>query len=364
MTGCIAAIVTAYSQQQKELPGMKVMFSPEVVMISGQPTVYYELQLTSYSSDSIMLQKLDILTADGTLVQSLGNDEINKRYSKETLPGNTAVLPPHATGIIYIEAILPGTTPGKLQHQLTFTTNKNNAKAETVTGAFTGPLQQTPVVIGAPLGSGAWAAVYEPVWKRGHRRVVYAPDGIERIPGRFAIDFILLDSLGRYAAGEEDAIENWYGYGVEVKAVADGVVAAALDDFPESPTLSGHPAYTADKATGNYISIDIGNGHFAFYEHLKPGSIRVKAGQLVKKGEVIAALGFTGSTTGPHLHFHIANANSPLGAEGIPFAFEQFTLLGTYPDFSQFGKAPWTPAPRTVTSKERPAPNTVIRFQD
>ena len=141
------------------------------------------------------------------------------------------------------------------------------------------------------------------------------------------------------------------------------MVAATRGDFKESETLSGHPDHTADKATGNYVSINIGNGQVVFYEHLKPGSIQVKAGQPVKKGAVIASLDFTGQTTGPHLHFHIANANSPLGAEGIPFAFERFTLTGIYPDFAQFGKTPWTPAGNVLLTRERPAPNTVIRFQ-
>jgi murein DD-endopeptidase len=361
--GSIPVITTASGQQQKELVGMQVLFKPEVVMTGGKPTVYYELQLTNRSNDSIVLQKLVILVSDGALIQSMGSEEIIRRYSKGVEQSTRAVLAPNTTGFIYVEAVVPNTAFRNLQHRLTFTTtNKSNAKAATATGAFIGHSQQTPVVVGAPLGNGAWAAVYDPAWTRGHRRVVYAVDGKERIPGRFAIDFILLDSLGRYAASVEDEIKNWYGYGVEVKTVADGVVAAVRDDFSESSTLSGHPKHPSEKATGNYVSIDIGNGYFAFYEHLKPGSIRVKAGQPVKKGDVIAALGFTGQTTGPHLHFHIANANSPLGAEGVPFAFEQFTLLGTYPDFSQFGKAPWTPALRTTINKERPAPNTVIRF--
>ena len=168
-------------------------------------------------------------------------------------------------------------------------------------------------------------------------------NGKASIPGRFAIDFIKLDDQGRYANGNDNTIKNWYGYGKDVLSVAEGVVASTRDDFSESPTVSGHPPYPSDHATGNYISIDLGNNQFAFYEHLKPRSIIIKPGQHLKKGDVIAAVGFTGQTTGPHLHFHVADVNSPLGAEGIPFVFDQFTLLGSYTDFVNFGKATWIP---------------------
>jgi murein DD-endopeptidase len=104
------------------------------------------------------------------------------------------------------------------------------------------------------------------------------------------------------------------------------------------------------------------DNQFAFYEHLKPKSIKVKKGQTVKKGDVIASLGFTGQTTGPHLHFHVADTDSPLGAEGIPFVFETFEMLGAYSDFTQFGKALWTPINKSIRYQERPLPNCVIEF--
>jgi murein DD-endopeptidase MepM/ murein hydrolase activator NlpD len=207
-------------------------------------------------------------------------------------------------------------------------------------------------------------AIYDPTWLRGHRRVVFNVDGKQRIPGRFAIDFMLIDDEGKYFKGDEDLVSNWYGYNVDVLAVADGTVTSVKNDFPESAKLSTHPSYPAEKATGHYVSIDIGNGRFAFYEHLKPGSIVVTPGQKIKKGDVIASLGFTGQSTGPHLHFHLADADAPLAAEGIPFLFERFEVMGSYPDFSKFGKDKWVPSDpeNNLITNERPGPNTVIRF--
>jgi hypothetical protein len=56
--------------------------------------------------------------------------------------------------------------------------------------------------------------------------------------------------------------------------------------------------------------------------------------------------------------------DATLGAEGIPFVFERFEVLGSYPDFSKFGKDKWVPSDseNNLITNERPGPNTVIRF--
>ena len=355
----IVVMVPAWGRQHQQPLEIRTLFKPGTVRIGKYPMAYYELLLANRSNDSIRLQKLDVFNSKGTLIRSVQQPELAKRDSRAG-----AIYPPGTTGVIYLEMVLPADNPGALKHRLAFETVHNQvAGTQSVQYAVTNFSKQPPIVVGAPVRGGAWAAVYEPSWQRGHRRVIYVTGGDSSIPGRFAIDFIKLDPQGRYAAGDENEIKNWYGYGMEVLAVADGTIASTLDDFPESPTLSGHPAYPPAKATGNYISINIGKGRLAFYEHLKPGSIKVKAGQRVKKGDTIASIGFTGQTTGPHLHFHIADTNSPLGAEGLPFAFERFTTIGVYPDFDKFGKAGWTALKDRMASKERPAPNTVIRFK-
>jgi murein DD-endopeptidase len=358
------------SQTYQTSVEMRLAGAPEAVNISRKPTLYYELQITNFASDSIVLKKLSIMNpVDSSLVVALAGTELNQRYQRigVTPEESTDLLPPGASGIIYLEiAFQTGQAPLQLVHRLEGERLHGQSKESlSVLGALSHLSQAPPVVLGPPLREGSWAAVYEPSWQRGHRRVIYTIDGLARIPGRFAIDFIKLDQQGRYARADENGVKNWYGYGTDVLAVCDGVIASIRNDFPESATLSQHPAYSPDQASGNYVALAIGNNRFVFYEHLKPGSIRVKAGQRVRKGEVIASVGFTGQTTGPHLHFHLADGNSPLGAEGVPFAFERFVILGSYPDFEQFGKVPWTPAaavPQSILTSERPAPNSVINF--
>jgi hypothetical protein len=145
-----------------------------------------------------------------------------------------------------------------------------------------------------------------------------------------------------------------------VLAVADAVVAAVRDTLPEVPRVSARVKHPQDEAAGNYVSLDLSEGRFAVYEHLKPGSVRVAPGQRVRRGDVLAQLGFTGDSTGPHLH--VGDAASPLAAEGLPFVFGHFEVLGRYPDLGAMGTTKWSLDGAGTRQHERPAPNVVVDF--
>jgi murein DD-endopeptidase len=368
-TAFIAFSKISLCQEYRPSIDVRVPFVSAITTINGKPTLYYELYLTNFSTDSIILKTVEVFGSSDTIpVASFNQDELAARSAGIGVAkkGTENMLAPGHSCIVYLELnLLREKFPTQLSHKIIIDILKKDGRKEfAVQGIPIQPPQKSPVILGPPLNGGPWAAVYNPLWERGHRRVIYTVDGKARIPGRYAIDFIKLDSQGRYARGDQEMVKNWYGYAANVLSVANGTILAALDTFPESATLSGLPSCTPDKATGNYIALDIGNGNIAFYEHLRPGSIRVRPGQQVKKGEIIAALGFTGQTTGPHLHFHVADRNSPLGAEGVAFGFEQFTVLGAYIDLEKFGKERWTDTKDAPVSpsKEHPAPNSVIMF--
>ncbi len=350
---------------------IKVSNPPTPVKIDGQQHIIYELQVSNFSQKSLTITGIEVKDAkDSGIISVFTGDEIIHRVYKpfvENEKNNLATVDPGGFAVVYIESVIQKfPLPVSLYHRITYqSVGSYEEKQFFINGAKTNVVGATPVKLGPRLKGGQWAAIYEPGWERGHRRVIYTVDGVARIPGRFAIDFIKLDDSGRVAFGDNNTITNWYGYDTEVLAVADGVVSSSRDDFSESATLSSHPKYDSHLATGNYVSIKIAENIYVFYEHLKPGSIRVKPGQKVRKGEVIARLGFTGQSTGPHLHLHVSNRDSPLGAEGLPFIFESFTLLGSYPDFKAFGKARWQSKNSIINPKmknEFPAPNTVIIF--
>jgi murein DD-endopeptidase MepM/ murein hydrolase activator NlpD len=86
---------------------------------------------------------------------------------------------------------------------------------------------------------------------------------------------------------------------------------------------------TAVNAAGNHVIVDMGFGRYAMYARMAPHTVAVKLGQFVRQGTRLGAVGNTGSSTGPHLHFQVMDRPSPLAAYGLPFVFDKFQYHGS-----------------------------------
>jgi hypothetical protein len=368
----LAAASGAWAQRDaRQSFALQVPSAPTPVTIGGQARLVYELHLTSFAAEPLRLARIAVLDEASaatlaefrgeTLAALLGRPGLEKG-------GDRSVVAPGLGAVAYLDVPFDASRAGALRHRIDFESVPSGA-AGRVEGGRTTPRPPAPARLGPPLRDGPWAAIYGAAWERGHRRVLYAVDGQARIPGRFAIDWVKLDADGRSFAGDGRQPADWYGYGADVLAVADATVAALRDDVPEpSAVTDGGRRVPIGDASGNYVALKLADGRYAFYEHLKPGSIRVRPGTQVRRGETIAALGYTGESTGPHLHFHLADAPLPLAAEGLPYAFEAWRPLGAYASIEAFARAErWTPAkddaPPTVAG-EFPAPLAVIEFAD
>jgi len=89
------------------------------------------------------------------------------------------------------------------------------------------------------------------------------------------------------------------GSGFTVIAARGGVVRAARDD---SQVGCGDLSCWAE---ANYVLIDHGDGTSGLYLHLAPSGVVVREGEVVTRGQELAAAGSTGFTTGTHLHFQV-----------------------------------------------------------
>ena len=74
--------------------------------------------------------------------------------------------------------------------------------------------------------------------------------------------------------------------------------------------------------------LEIAPNVFAWYAHLRQGSITVKVGDAVKAGTPIAKLGNTGPSEGPHLHLGLIDKPDPIAGRSLPFVFDSFTVVG------------------------------------
>ena len=361
---------------------LQVPWRPMPVMLSGKRLLQYELHLTNFASKDLALKRVEVVDSAGAVLADLKDSEligIIGRFDHMLGTTDKLLIPPGVRALVYLSVPIgtrePPTVPLgmvrppiALRHRIEYQVSGNSERASVEGGAFT--VDTEPLVsIGPPLRGGPWIAAYNASWERGHRRVPYAVQGSVHIPGRFAIDWGKVDKSGKFFRGDGSNVKDWYGYGAEVLAVADGIVAATRDDVPESETILKTPQpIKLEDAAGNYIALDLGNSHYAFYEHLKHGSIRVKPNEHVGRGSVIGLLGYTGESTGPHLHFHVSDNNSPLNAEGLPYQLERFTVLGMYPSVETLEESlPWSSVPPGSNAQPRgefPGPLTVVEFPD
>ncbi len=127
--------------------------------------------------------------------------------------------------------------------------------------------------------------------------------------GALAIDVVAVDRLGQRASGlRPETPEAYTIFGWPVYAPCSGVVKRLVDGLPDQ---SDTPA-TDDAAAGNQIILECGEDQVVI-SHLRQGSIEVRAGDAVKRGARIAAVGGSGRTVEPHLHMHAqAPDGSPL----------------------------------------------------
>lgn len=217
-----------------------------------------------------------------------------------------------------------------------------------------------------PLRGDGWLAANGPSNTSGHRRGVIPIDGEARIPQRFAIDWLQLRPDGTTHEGDAKDNRNYRAYGQPVYAVANGVVSEAKDGIPENipGATSRAVPITLETVAGNHIMLNLGDGVYALYAHVQPGSIKVKVGDKVRQGQVLALLGNSGNSTEPHLHFHLIDRNSPLGGEGLPYVYPAFSVHGRVGALRADGMD-WKPLATPEQHRlELPLENDVVRFDN
>lgn len=303
----------------------------------GKAHLVYELLLTNAIPAPVTLNALEVRDADsGAPLIRLAGDSLRAATSLATSPDTPAVLlPPASVGIVWLDLPLAagGAIPAAIKHRLTIEPPAGVPILEaelTYTGAAVKVDRRPAVVLSPPLAGTGWAALGS-CCDGPHRRALYPIDGRWYLAQRFAIDFNQLDSQNRPGNGDPTLPTSFPTFGQPVNAVADGTVAVAVDRYPDLRVGQGREEPTPDNAGGNHVVLDIGEGRFAAYAHLQAGSVTVKPGDRVTRGQHVANAGSSGTSGGPHLHFQVTDRPSVVWADGMPYVFNAFELTGQTP---------------------------------
>jgi len=340
--GIFSAVCRAESQDLPPLPGQN--FTPLLAKINGElmPVkmsngkfyMLYELLIVNASTSDVVMTGLtvtDPLKGDD-IVFSMSRDDIADHMHGGALTDRGTTVPGRGVVVLTMDAVLPGEElPVAIDHNISFRSLQPSIFApETGTAkvARTPLSEEKPVVIGPPLSGNRWVASNVGA-NHGHRNSLFALNGAWYTPERWAVDYIRLTDDRRGRSGDDPKkLDNYPAYGQDLLAVKDGKVLQVVDGFDDLAIGEKLKNLSLGNVGGNYVLIDIGDGYSAFYAHFIKGTIKVKPGDTVKRGQVLGKCGNSGNSTAPHLHLHIIRGKQPIAAQGVPYVISGFVQEG------------------------------------
>lgn len=330
---------------------LRVPVAPMGRSVDGVNELVYELHLDNFAHSDLKPLRVEVVDASSArLLAVYEGQALEQRLDRSGVQWKAetyTAIPSGRRGVVFIELGIADVLPQTLRHRIAYTDNRSGSDVRWVEGAGVAVVTGRTPVLSPPLMGGPWLAVYDARWERGHRRAGYAIGGKLRTPGRYAVDWVKLDSSGRKSPAGSDLVARTYSHGQDVLAVADGVIVQVNDQAAERTRLTERLANTL----GNHVVLKLDSGEFAHYGHLRPGSATRTAGARVRAGEKIAEVGFSGSASDPQLHFALTDGPDELASEGLAYVFDQYRSLGRYGDVAQVGSMPWDPAPPVKTMR-------------
>jgi urea transporter/murein DD-endopeptidase MepM/ murein hydrolase activator NlpD len=136
---------------------------------------------------------------------------------------------------------------------------------------------------------------------------------------RFAWDFVVKDEHKKTFKLPGKTVADFYCYGLPVLAPADGQVVTVEDGIEDNDIGNVNLAQN----WGNTVVIRHSEYLFSKLSHLKKSSFKVKEGDLVKKGELLALCGNSGRSPEPHIHFQL-QSSSRIGAPTINYPISYY----------------------------------------
>jgi hypothetical protein len=313
---------------------MRVPFEPTAFPSADRTYLTYELYLTNFASSPVALRRVEILDADTVAAEPIAafeGGQLNTRLHRigdEIIGGriptaedsSRSEIAAGASVVVFLSiAIERGANiPAKVRHRVI-------TADSTVEGANIGTHHAKLRVLGPPVQGANWLASSGPSNDSHHRRGILVYGGRAVISRRYAIDWVQTENGATFSG---DALDNrsYHSYDEPVLAVADATVLTVRDGVPQNlphrqPVIT---PITMETSAGNFIALDLGGAQFAYYLHLQPGTFRVKPGDRVRRGQLLARIGISGDAREAHLHFEVTTSPKLLAGEGVPYLIDHY----------------------------------------
>lgn len=146
---------------------------------------------------------------------------------------------------------------------------------------------------------------------------------------RFAYDMVIADKDNVRHQNDGKNLDDYYCYGEDIFSPADGEIVQIRNNirdhkYPGTFLID----FLVRDFRGNFVVIKHAEKEYSFMAHFIPGSICVKKGERVKRGQVVGKCGNSGHSTEPHLHFHIQNHPNFYIGVGLPIKFINLSIDG------------------------------------
>lgn len=333
----------------RSLPITIAVIDKDAYPVRGSDGTYYVayvLAVQNITPREVRLTGFEVVdaatgkTAGRAEVRGYGGQNVAEKVSLAALRGGAGAdsyrktIPPGQTGYIYVNAVFKDrkSIPCKLGHRVgTMLPDVPGRPRARAIAAPVSVSETDAVVLSPPLRGRRWINLDGCCKEIGpHRLTVLTPQGRPRVPQTFAIDFLLLDGRNRFFTGDLKKNENWPSFGAPVYASAPGRVVSVRRNMVDNVPGSFPSTTTLNNAGGNMVITRIGRGQFIAYSHLEQGSVTVRVGDIVRRGQKLGRLGNSGNSEAPHLHFQVMNRPSLIDADPLPFVFDTMRVQGQF----------------------------------
>lgn len=141
---------------------------------------------------------------------------------------------------------------------------------------------------------------------------------------RSAFDFLIIGKGNKTYERSGTRNEDYFAFGQPIFAVCDGEVIDVITGVHDNKPGTMNPA----QMLGNSVTLKTANDEYIVYAHFEKGTVKVKEGDTVRKGQLLGNCGNSGNSSEAHLHIHIQDGPDIYAATGVKCYFESLMVKG------------------------------------